>query len=313
VVGLRQIACWLADVARHQEVDDHSPQDAALGAAHGRPGAHDVTAPEWGGRRDFLAAQQFGDDVGRIGGRPESQVLAVGPRDTGAVGGKHLQACQAELGTLGFDEALQCLTAARDQQVPRLRLLPDFLREVQGVVGCKLVIALGDVQRSFEGAFDADVEPGIEGRRQKPLGDEEQQRGGNQRQADEGQHQPRAQPRAEDPAPTFERELGQVAGHQEHEQDDQDNVQVDQQKEDDVSGGRRPAAETWRTHLHQREGEEDHRGDRNDHQFAPTPAQFVEGQPLPPPTPAVPPAGHDVGTHSRSVLAVAQGGASPGS
>jgi hypothetical protein len=92
-----------------------------------------------------------------------------------------------------------------------------------------------------------------------------------QRDPDECDHQPGAQMRTHDAAPAVEDQLHDVATDQEHQQGEQDQVQVDQQNEYGV-GTERPAGELREPGLEQ--GERHHRegGEQDDESLAAPPA-----------------------------------------
>ena len=84
-------------------------------------------------------------------------------------------------------------------------------------------------------AFDLRIKPPVKRPPQQSAGDDEEEDAGNQRQADESDHQPRLQAGTEHALLALDHELDQVAHHQKDQQPKEDNIDVDQKKENDVA------------------------------------------------------------------------------
>src|SRR5207249_12002087 len=100
-------------------------------------------------------------------------------------------------------------------------------------------------RRSSDLALHLAVEPALDRVADEHEPDQEEKRGGEERDRDERHHQAGAEVRSHDPPPALEDELGDVPPDQEDEEDEEDQVDVDQADQDRV-GAERAAAEGLR-------------------------------------------------------------------
>ncbi len=86
--------------------------------------------------------------------------------------------------------------------------------------------------------FDVDIEPVIHTGGDKLERDQKEQPGGNQGEGDKGDHQLGPQPGSQYPAPTLEDQLRQVAQHQKNYHQQEQKIEVDQDKDQKVAADR---------------------------------------------------------------------------
>ena len=84
--------------------------------------------------------------------------------------------------------------------------------------------------------FDLIIEPDIDRLIDQTAGNQRQQNGGNQRKSDEGRDQLRPEPGPHKPMPPFEVGFDEVAGQEQREDDEPDQVEIDQQQHEGIPG-----------------------------------------------------------------------------
>ena len=96
------------------------------------------------------------------------------------------------------------------------------------------VVRVGHVEGAFERTLDLHREPALDRGPYEAERDEEQEDRRCDRHRDEPADKTGAQVRTQDPLPPLDDEFHDVAAEQEHDQEDEDDVQVDEEEEDDV-------------------------------------------------------------------------------
>src|SRR5207249_1917482 len=136
-----------------------------------------------------------------------------------------------------------------------------FSRGVRGV-GAR------DLERAGERVLDLDVEPVLDRARHEPERDEEEQYRRKDRDREKREHEASPHVRPEHASAALEHELGEIAGDEEHQENEQDDVEVDEQEENDVVRERVAARELRQTGLEEREEQHRNRGAEDDETLA---------------------------------------------
>ena len=177
------------------------------------------------------------------------------------------ESVQTECSSLRAHARMQVLGPFGHQQRPVRKRVCNLVRLFSGPVRQPRIDAVDDLDGTAQRPFDAQGEPVLDGVRQKPNADQEQQQGREQRDGQKRQHQPRAQVGAGQLAAPFVEQLQQIAADQEDEQDEQDDVEVDEQDEDHVVDQAGPVRHLRRAALQEGEDESAQRRGHDDRHF----------------------------------------------
>ena len=179
-----------------------------------------------------LSCSLFTDFVGTLGadrrvpGVHDQHAAAVEDRDGG----------EPEPLLLAGDVRLQHRPLVRGHEALAREHVGHVARVAQGHGLLALIVRLRDLEGLVERPLHLRLEPAFDGRVDEVRRDDEDEDGRRQRERQEGEDKLGLEPRAQDLLPPLECELDQVAEEQDHQQQEDDQVQVEEREHGQVGG-----------------------------------------------------------------------------